>query len=619
MDWNLLKKYSIELVIVLLLIIAIINASFHTISIPLSLNQLWIYAYMFIYLLFFLLHKDRESSLLKQLKFFVYSLAIAAACNLLLLLIPGIGSLFPPMNMIYATYGHNHLSTALILFYPLVFFWAFKQDHLSKFWIVMFSLFTGSLLFNFGRVNTLLMVSQLVIFLFSLKISTSKIKEERSAAVLALSGIILAALSIFLLGLLRCPGFIQTFTVMMNRSFACQKKVSEEPRVFYWQQAINSIKQHPFVGSGPGTFSLISEKFRQIPTVKTLYTHNEYLSVFAELGFLSGILFLILLFVPIIGFVRSIAMNFDKYIESIYFYVFIGYISILTIFFFDYSLQFLPIQILFTAVLGLLLKKFNLSFDYKKYLSRPKILIQVAKIVYLLSIIFFSCFIVGKILTSYSNNPNLKILFEPKLTNSIQFLRSIGESNRLVTLLFKNYSSWAYLYNPEMMRDSNPWLYITNLAASSGSEVNLDSYDFAHKLLMKAREEHEYDYYQLAQRLSLAAHSSVEKLLAVGNVIVAHEYYVIAAKLDPWSIHSHRLPIAELDPTHDDCSFLNEMLDFPIEPFGDQREQAAWGYINCAMSEVSKYSIDKRAIFAKKAVKMADWSANFLPKEYLIN
>lgn len=599
--------------------VGIISASFHTISIPLSLNQVWIYAYMFIYLLFFLLHKGGENLMMEMLRCFACSLAIAAACHLLLLLIPGIGSLFSPMNMVYATYGHNHLSTALILFYPLVFFWAFKQDHLSKFWIVIFCLYTGSLLFNFGRVNTLLMVLQLVIFLSSLKIDTSKTKKKKElfTSVLAILGIALVALSIFLLGLLRCPWIAQYLPAITSRSFLCHKRVFEEPRLFYWQQAINSIKEHTFIGSGPGTFSMISEKYRQIPTVKTLYTHNEYLSVFAESGFISGILFLILLLVPIIGFMRLIAKNLDKKIKSIYVYLFIGYISILTIFFFDYSLQFLPIQILFTAVLGLLLKKFNLSFDYKKHLSRLECLAQVIKLVYLLSIIFFSCFIVGKILTIYGNNPHWIIIFEPRSADSIHFLGSIGENNGLVTLLYKNNSSWAYLHNPEMMRDSNPWLYITNLASSSDYEANLDSYVFAHKLLAKAREEYQYDYYQLAQRLSLAAHSTVEKLLAEGNVVIAHEYYVIAAKLDPWSIHSHRLPIAELDPTHDDCSFLNKMLELPIEPFGDQREQAAWGYINCTISEESKYSIDKRKIFAKKAVEMADWSANFLPKEYL--
>ncbi|MNN51583.1 O-Antigen ligase [compost metagenome] len=73
------------------------------------------------------------------------------------------------------------------------------------------------------------------------------------------------------------------------------------------------IKEHPLLGSGPGTYPLEFAKtgyaiaFAHRPDVTQLYreAHNTYLSMFSELGVPGGLLFLALVFVALRNFHRA--------------------------------------------------------------------------------------------------------------------------------------------------------------------------------------------------------------------------------------------------------------------------------------------------------------------------
>ena len=64
--------------------------------------------------------------------------------------------------------------------------------------------------------------------------------------------------------------FLSTAT-LINSEFSCPipslknqlcKSFETEPRPRYWQWAISIIKEHPWIGSGPGTFGVEAKKQR---------------------------------------------------------------------------------------------------------------------------------------------------------------------------------------------------------------------------------------------------------------------------------------------------------------------------------------------------------------------
>lgn len=212
--------------------------------------------------------------------------------SLILLFNAGWGELLPGLNVLYATYGHNHFGAVLLLVIPLVWSYAFNQKVLNK--SIIFSLavlFTVMTITTFGRVIIFIVLIQLLLLTF-----LSKKVNQKGAILLFL----LTMGFVFLF-------FVKTFfsvVSFINNDYLCPfpslekqlcKPLSQENRQYYWLQAIEGIKDHPLVGYGAGTFRLINKKYRQLPAASTSYAHNEYLEVFAEQGVVGGVIFVFLM------------------------------------------------------------------------------------------------------------------------------------------------------------------------------------------------------------------------------------------------------------------------------------------------------------------------------------
>ncbi|MDE3739160.1 O-antigen ligase family protein [Pseudomonas resinovorans] len=123
------------------------------------------------------------------------------------------------------------------------------------------------------------------------------------------------AITLPLLPSLLPDDFKQRLTALasLGSRVTIQTDTSLARRASYLLVGKEIIKEHPLLGSGPGTYPLEFAKtgyaiaFAHRPDVTQLYreAHNTYLSMFSELGVPGGLLFLALVFVALRNFHRA--------------------------------------------------------------------------------------------------------------------------------------------------------------------------------------------------------------------------------------------------------------------------------------------------------------------------
>ncbi|HUJ11561.1 MAG TPA: O-antigen ligase family protein [Verrucomicrobiae bacterium] len=92
--------------------------------------------------------------------------------------------------------------------------------------------------------------------------------------------------SIFLLAVI--------FVFAERRGFIHLGAQSLEARTDYWRGAMAISKDHPWVGTGPGTFGSIYPKYKTAQTEEAQAVHNNYLQMWSDSGVLAFISFTLL-------------------------------------------------------------------------------------------------------------------------------------------------------------------------------------------------------------------------------------------------------------------------------------------------------------------------------------
>ena len=95
-------------------------------------------------------------------------------------------------------------------------------------------------------------------------------------------------------------GIILVFLVIRSLAIKShfQPAFSAAMRINYWWETLRIIREHPFLGIGPGNFDIVHSRF----------SHNSYLQVWAEMG-IMGI-------VSLIWFISALGMNVLKNIRN---------------------------------------------------------------------------------------------------------------------------------------------------------------------------------------------------------------------------------------------------------------------------------------------------------------
>lgn len=281
-----------------------------------------------VYMMFATISSERVIALFTKGLLFVG--VVATLTSFVFLLLPSLAGFLPPMNLLYATYGHNHLADLLLFIFPI----AIAQQS----WLIL-TLFTIGMIFTFARGAWILLVLYLV-FLY-IKNKSSYLKQIVLVGAAVLVAVFLAV------SLLSRNG---TSTVLAQKAPQLARLIQkpslvEDSRWEYWRQAIEAIKERPFFGSGPGTFYLQSKRLQSAPSSYSWFAHSFPLETTVEVGAVGAML-LSLVFIASLRRARASPLFTSLLLALLY-----G--------FFEFNLNYTAVWLPLWAILGL-------SFNDKK-------------------------------------------------------------------------------------------------------------------------------------------------------------------------------------------------------------------------------------------------------------
>lgn len=181
------------------------------------------------------------------------------------LLFPWFKNFLPSMNLIDVRYGHSHLADLLVFISPIVWSIALSKQRLLPKALLSF-VYLSALLATQSRGAWLLV---------GLFVGMQMFLKSKKMFLL------------FLVSLLTVFGIGGSFL----KNYKSIEKVVVRPtasaRLEYWRQAIESIKERPFLGSGPGTFSLTSLRLQSGPNRASWFVHSQPLQIASEMGLIG--------------------------------------------------------------------------------------------------------------------------------------------------------------------------------------------------------------------------------------------------------------------------------------------------------------------------------------------
>ncbi len=355
LEWKKANYYKWSMILWLLFLFSVGFSLAFSISLPISIHSVARYIFIFLTFWFFILVKKSFVSSQQIIKLLLLTSLVITLVSVSFQFFPNLANLLPGMNLLHATYGHNHLAALLLLVIPLS--WWLASDYIkvgrSYWWLLLPLTFNLGLLFSFGRVAVSI---SLVQFLFI----NQQLKKNNFFKKRYFSFIFKTLASLFLIVLLSNI-FFSTMT-LINPSFSCPvpslkrqlcKSIEAESRPKYWSWAGGIIKNNPLLGSGPGTFAFAAKKHRLTPYNATAYAHNAFLQSLAEMGLIGGGLFIVLMFGLLFFAWKNIKQKRGWSWQKA---AFLGVVAIYADVLFDFDWSFVGILGITIVLLSLLIK-----------------------------------------------------------------------------------------------------------------------------------------------------------------------------------------------------------------------------------------------------------------------
>lgn len=347
LQWDKVKHFQVEWLVWCIFLLSLIVSSLFTHHLPMSLYKVSFIAGGFLVFWFFLL--IRRNVLKKELIYVIFILngLVLGVLSLFFLFFPHFAYALPGMNLVFPTYGHNHLASYLLLILPLVWLFYFRaKGNQANLFLALLLVFSFLVLISFGRVATLLGIAQLLVIYLK--------KRQQSGSI---NRLLLILGSFF--GLIIILQQLISWNVLPCTAGTYQSKICkpfiEEPRGLYWQQALKSFQANLLVGYGPGTFQLVNTKYKQLPSISTSYAHNTLLEFLAESGLISASALVIL--VATLGWmVAQVPPNDEK------FFISLSAVTLLGNSVFDFDFNYLGIYLGLLILVGLLLREKRVTF-----------------------------------------------------------------------------------------------------------------------------------------------------------------------------------------------------------------------------------------------------------------
>jgi len=586
LDFSKVNKYKVELSLWLIFISSLLLSSFFTHSVSLTLKSLIFYVFSFIFFSFFLLIKKKFIKTNLLLINMILVLVMLSTLSFSFLFFPDIAQKIPGMNIVYSTYGHNHLGSMIILLMPLV--WYFLQEkYKDKNFSLIFSFILLFLLLNliigFGRVVILLgLVQTIILGVINYKILFNRNKYFK----------LLLLLIIFLLfgSLLLKNSF--SFASYFNKEYLCPwsefenklcKDIAEDLRVSYWLTALRSIKEHTLVGYGPGSFPLLNEKYMLRPDANTGFAHNGFLQVFAESGIIGGISFISLMGYLLIKVISQV-IKYKKIFKiklNRGFFILTGIISIYLNILFDFDWSFVGVFCSTLLLFTLLLRDkedWQVSDFFNIRLFKVALLLLSLAVILLSSISLIVDYQISK------GNINGAISFFPYFQNhKDKFLSNTDvslENKEKINNIYYNFSSLYDLESGSYVSDISPWYYYSSLKMK---EIYNQDIELARTELLKLDR-----IYRIARKNGYRGESTINYNLAIISIDIGDYYlkqadltksvqmYLVAYHFDEWVLNN-TFPsfLYLLNDDSQKIDFWTRMKDIPSKYFGKHSEEVA--------------------------------------------
>lgn len=327
-----------------------------------SLNMLLLYFAFFIYFLTARVLAKEKRSLFKDLLIVSIIFLSLVLCFLsFYLLFSKEPPPFSTMNLIFASFGHNHLIDFLIFSYPLSLVLLFKEKQRFKkiLFLLLNLIFILGFIFSFSRGG--LLIAILIIVLFEFGLWKKRKQQNKPIHTHYLYSLGMGLLLILILGLGIIGYYYLGEEKNKNLNNPLLKKALRQPpfssRVEYWRQAALAFKEKPLLGWGLDNFRYLSKKYQKQPSTWSWYVHNHFFQMFVETGIFGGLSFLLL-----IAFILKHIFSkqwYQKIYPSVDWALSLGLLVSAIHSFFDYDWQFSSVFLFFWVIAG--------------YVNRPKV------------------------------------------------------------------------------------------------------------------------------------------------------------------------------------------------------------------------------------------------------
>ncbi|MCL4360440.1 O-antigen ligase family protein [Patescibacteria group bacterium] len=265
--------------------------------------------------------------------------------------------IFPKLSLVYASYGHNHLSEYLLLILPTTLFFCTDGRNKKKqaIWVFLFAFFVLNLFLTFSR------AAVVVFFLMMLAILIRYLRGRYKRIII---GLCLLQLVVTILFVVVTSGgsrrnislhFLSGGqTLWIHRQ--TQKPLSSETRPDYWDQAWRAFRSRPLTGYGPGSFKLVSYRFQRVADQWSWFAHSLFFQSLAELGISGTIALGLLMGFPLIFLVRTHLARGEKKL-SLESALMIGIAGVALHGLVDFTFSFPAVWLSFWVVVAILMKK----------------------------------------------------------------------------------------------------------------------------------------------------------------------------------------------------------------------------------------------------------------------
>lgn len=298
-----------------------------------------------LYILFYTISSERMVGFFEKCLIVVGAVAIIASW--VFIAFPSLAGFLPLMNLLYATYGHNHLADFLLPIFPLVVFTVQKKP-LGTSWF-LFVFYVMGMLATFAR-GAWLMVA---VYLLYAAVWHYKVFSFKYKAVIIAVGVVFFFLAGTLVYPTRVPSGIPHSSTWIARQLA-KPSLLQDIRFKYWRQALLAINERPWFGSGPGTFYLQSLRWQDAPNSFSWFAHSFLLEQLVEVGLIGTALLTIVIFTC--GFLLTRQRSWVNSNTLLWGCGLIFFYSL-----YEFNLDYLVLWVLFWSTLGLLMGRIRVD------------------------------------------------------------------------------------------------------------------------------------------------------------------------------------------------------------------------------------------------------------------